>query len=247
MSYGAFAKYYDELMRDVDYSRRAKDIYEYILKYGNKGNGTLLDLACGTGSFSIEFAKLGFDVIGVDISYEMLSMALEKKTQPNLPVQFIRQDMRKLNMFSDVDVTICMLDSLNHLSSANDIQQVFKRVSKFSKTGGIFIFDVNTQYKHRCVLADNAYVFETPDVFCAWQNNFYSENCEVNIKLDFFEKSGKIYRRHSESFSEFAYSDEEISQMLEKSDFSVLETVDFETGKNPSKTSQKVIYICRKA
>lgn len=247
MSYGAFARYYDELTADVDYPLRAKNIDGYVKKYGGRVCGSLVDLACGTGSLSIELARLGYQVTGVDLSYEMLSMALEKKLDCGVPVQFVHQDMRELKLFGNIDVAVCMLDSLNHLSSAEEITRVFERVSQFLAPSSLFVFDVNTEYKHRYILGDNAYVFETPSVFCAWQNNFYPEKCEVHIRLDFFEKADKLYRRYSESFSEFAYSGALIADMLENTGFEILETVDFDTGKIPDEEAQKVIYITRKA
>lgn len=247
MSYNAFARYYDELTRNVDYPARAAAIDTLVRSYGGKSGGILLDLACGTGSLSVELARLGYDVIGVDSSEEMLGAAFEKKLESGLPIQFLRQDMRSLDMFGTIDVTVCMLDSLNHLPSRGDVERTFERVSLFSEPDGLFIFDVNTRYKHEHVLADNAYIFDTPSVFCAWQNSFCPERCEVRINLDFFEKTGGMYKRYSESFSEFAYSDAEMKQMLSAAGFTLLDEIDFDSGESPSDISQKVIYICRKA
>ena len=97
---------------------------------------------CGTGSLSEAFARLDWDVIGIDSSEEMLSEALEKKYDSGLPVQYLRQDMRKLDLFGCISVTVCALDSLNHLQSAEDVRRVMERVNLFSNAGALFLFDV---------------------------------------------------------------------------------------------------------
>ena len=134
MDYSNFAAYYDALTRNVEYEKRAMRLHYLIRQYiRTETDGTLLtDLACGSGSLSEELAKLGYDVIGVDNSPAMLSAAMDKKMRSGLPIQYLCQDMRELDMFGTIDVTVCMLDSLNHLGTLEDWQRVFERVSLFA-------------------------------------------------------------------------------------------------------------------
>ncbi|MDE6708046.1 MAG: class I SAM-dependent methyltransferase, partial [Oscillospiraceae bacterium] len=149
MSYTNFAEFYDNLTKNVNYAKRAERLHYLIQKYiQTDTDGTLLlDLACGSGSLSEELAKLGYDVIGVDNSPAMLNQAMQKKFASNLQIQYLCQDMRELDMFGTIDITVCMLDSLNHLDSLEDIQKVFQKVSLFAQPKGLFIFDMNTLYK----------------------------------------------------------------------------------------------------
>ena len=186
-SYSDFAFYYDSLTGNVDYKKRAAYFDMLIKKYCTSGGRYLVDLACGTGSLSEEFAALGYDVIGIDYSEEMLSEALDKKFDSDSDIQYVCQDMTSFELYGNADIIICALDSINHLASADDIRKTIERVFMFLKKGGVFIFDANTAYKHREILGNNSFVIENDQVFCAWQNTFSENDNRVDIALDFFE------------------------------------------------------------
>ena len=157
-----------------------KNIDKIVDKFGGK-KGVLLDLGCGTGSLTECFCKLGYDCLGIDISQEMLTVALDKKIDNDLPIQYLHQDMRKLKLFGGLDVTVCALDALNHLSSLDDILKTFKSVSKFTNPDGLFIFDMNTIYKHKNILSDNTFAYDMDEVYCVWQNTYKTKKNEVLI------------------------------------------------------------------
>lgn len=244
--YSVFARYYDELTANIDYVRRGEYFHEIIKKFKATKENILLDLACGTGSISEVMARLGYDVIGVDNSDEMLGMAIEKKFESGLNIQYLCQDMRKLDMFGTVDVIICALDSINHLANLNDVRKVFEGAAFFCEMNGLFIFDVNTLYKHRKILANNTFTYETDNVYCIWENTLNAETDEVRMNLEFFEREENgLYSRSSESFSEKAYSEEDIEKLLEESGFEVLAKYGDDTFKPPTETSQRIIYAVR--
>lgn len=244
--YSVFARYYDELTANIDYVRRGEYFHEIIKKFKATKENILLDLACGTGSISEVMARLGYDVIGVDNSDEMLGMAIEKKFDSGLNIQYLCQDMRKLDMFGTVDVIICALDSINHLANLNDVRKVFEGAAFFCEMNGLFIFDVNTLYKHREILANNTFTYETDNVYCIWENTLNAETDEVRMNLEFFEREENgLYSRSSESFSEKAYSEEAIEKLLEESGFKVLAKYGDDTFDPPTETSQRIIYAAR--
>ena len=90
--YGDFAYVYDLLTKDVSYPKWADYIESLFLKYCESKPRLILDLACGTGSITIEMAKRGYDMIGIDISPDMLSCAMDKSSQLQLPVLWVCQD-----------------------------------------------------------------------------------------------------------------------------------------------------------
>ncbi len=188
-SYSVFARYYDLLTENVDYEARAAYLDELIRQLHPVEDCVLLDLACGTGTLSEAMARRGYDVIGVDGSGDMLNEAVEKKCESGLPIQYVCQDMRRLELYGTVDVTICMLDSLNHLPGLPDIQNVFRRVSQYTEPGGLFLFDVNTLHKHRVTLGDQVFLFDLDEVYCVWENRFDGD-ATVTITLDFFLNPG---------------------------------------------------------
>lgn len=245
-SYRKFAEYYDILTENVDYKSRMDEINSLFQKYSdNTDEKILLDLACGTGSMSEEAEKLGYDVIGVDCSEEMLFEAVNKKYEKALDIQYVKQDMRKLDLYGGVDITICILDSLNHLSGFEDVKKVFERVFMFTNEGGLFIFDMNTPYKHRNVLADNAFIFETEDVFVAWENEFSEKDCKVDITLNFFEKTHNNYKRYTENFSELAYEKEDIIKACEEVGFKLMETI-LKYEQESDEQPERIVYVLKK-
>ena len=245
--YSVFARYYDDLTANIDYKKRAEYLHTIIKKFKTTKENILLDLACGTGSISEQMARLGYDVIGVDYSEEMLGIAIEKKFDSGLPIQYLCQDMRTIDMFGTVDVTICALDSINHLSSADDVKKVFQRVSLFAEPQGLFIFDVNTLYKHREILADNTFTYETDNVYCIWENTLNRNTDEVKINLEFFElEANGLYSRSSESFSEKAYSTELLDEMLCDCGFEILAKYGDDSFAPPEDTTKRIVYVARK-
>jgi len=245
MAYDNFAQYYDVLTKNIDYGEMALKFQKLILQSKTSENNILLDLACGTGSLSVEFAKLGYDVIGVDISDQMLSAAIEKKYDNELDIQFILQDMRKLDLYGTIGAVVCGLDSLNHLSCLGDVAKVFQRASLFTEKGGVLVFDMNTPYKHKEILASNIFIYDTQEVYCVWENT--TEGDTVTVNLEFFEHSDGVYLRSSESFCEYAYALEDIKNELEKAHFSSIEVYDAETLLPPTQTTQRWIFSAVKA
>ena len=146
-SYGVFAEFYDVLTANIDYKKRALYFDELIKRHDGKQGGLLLDLACGTGSLSEELDNLGYDIIAVDNSPEMLGIAMNKKIEHQKNIQYVCQDMRELDLFGNADITVCALDSLNHLKNFKDLCVVFRKVFMFTEPGGLFLFDINTEYK----------------------------------------------------------------------------------------------------
>lgn len=242
--YNSFSEYYDSLMKNVGYKARAEYILE-VFERLNHNMGLSLDLACGTGSLTIELKKRGIDIYGVDASYDMLSHAREKAVDNNFDILFLCQKMQTLDLYGTIDTCICTLDSINHMIADNDVQKAFDRVSLFMNPGGYFLFDVNTIYKHQEILSDNTFVYDAPDVFCVWQNSI-KENNIVNIELDFFEKEGDVYYRTSEKFCERAYSDEQITSMLEKAGFEIVSRFSDMSFDAPKADDQRIVYVARK-
>ena len=244
-SYSQFSLFYDRLMSDVDYKARAAHLIKLFKKYG-KTPPLLLDLACGTGGFSNEMARHGIEVIGVDMSEEMLAAARENSADMGTDVLFLCQKAEDLNLYGTVDGAICCLDSVNHITNAKDLKTAFSKVSLFLEKDCLFIFDANTIYKHREVLGNNTFVIEQEDLYCVWQNCFDEENLVTHISLDFFEENGEFYERYCEDFDERAYSDEELTAMLEDCGFSVEAILGDMTDCEPTEFCERKIFVAKK-
>ncbi len=244
-SYGIFADFYDALTLNVDYKERARYIVD-TLKSLNHDMGLTLDLACGTGKLTLELKKLGVDVYGADASEDMLSVAYEKAVEEGFgDMLFLCQKMQELDLYGSIDTCVCTLDSINHMTDIADVKKTFERVSLFMNKGGYFLFDVNTVYKHREVLGDNTFVYDLDEVYCVWENSL-KENNIVDIDINFFVPNGELYERYEESFSERAYTENELTDMLKGAGFEVVKRFGDMTDKAPNDDEQRVIYIAKK-
>ncbi|MDD6490405.1 MAG: methyltransferase domain-containing protein [Clostridia bacterium] len=244
-AYSDFAEFYDCLTQNVGYDKKADYLLE-LFKRHNHNTGITLDLACGTGTLTLELKKRGIDIYGIDASCEMLTIAQQKAFENGQNIMFICQKMQNLDLYGTIDTCICSLDSINHLTSSADVQKTFDRISMFMNPNGLFVFDANTVYKHKYVLGDNCYIYDTEKVFCAWQNNYNEKNNKVMITLDFFEPDGKLYRRSSEQFSERAYTRSEMTEMLIKAGFDIESVYDDMSFEVPKQNSEREIYVARK-
>lgn len=239
-SYTYFADVYDSLTENVNYKVRSDYISDFFKSY-NINSGLIVDLACGTGSFSKCFDEMGYDVLGVDLSAEMLMHAKNKLPNSN----FILSKMEDFCLDEEADGVICCLDSINHLENKNDVQLAFKNVFKSLKSGGLFVFDVNTEYKHNFVLADNVFVFDEDDFYLVWENEKLKDN-KTRILIDIFAFNGESYDRFSEEFIETAYSLEIIKNMLQNVGFKDIKMFDDLSTNLPNDKSERVYFVAKK-
>ena len=244
--YGAIARVYDKLNAELDYGAWA-DFFEACFdRYLPARPVLLLDLACGTGSISVEMAKRGYDVIGVDSSIGMLNSARSKAYENDMQILLLNQSMDELDLYGTVDCAVCVLDSINHLDDAAQVRKTFEKVSLFMNPGGAFAFDVNTLYKHKNVLGDNVFVYDLDELYCIWQNSWNEEDSSVDISLDFFEEEDGAYYRSGESFTERAYELDDIALWLEEAGFEVVGIYDDMTTEKARPETERAVFLAKK-
>ena len=243
-SYQTFAYLYDELTQNVEYEKRCDYILSFFEQNGIK-SGTVLDLACGTGSMSIPFMKKGYRIIGVDLSEEMLEIASNRLFEAGNSFSLLKAKMQEFELPEKAEACICCLDSINHLNNINDVLATFKNVYDSLNNGGLFVFDINTVYKHNEVLADNTFVFDEDDYYLVWDNEAVNGRT-VRILLDMFILNGESYDRFSEEFEETAYSVEELSNLLNKVGFVDIKVYDELSYDEPKSDSERLYFVCKK-
>jgi len=244
MIYGNLAPFYDKFNKDIDYSAWADFIERLIAENYTEGKPELvLDLACGTGSMTLELASRGYDMTGVDYSPEMLDEARTRAEKRGLDVLWLCQDMREFELYGTVDVTVCCLDSINHLTSSRDLGKCLSLVHNYLIPNGLFIFDINGRYKFENVYSDLTYACEDEGAVCIWQN-YYNENngmCDFYITL-FSECEDGRYERSDEVQREKMYTLRMIRSALAKNSFEFIGAYsDFD--KTPATDDSERIYI----
>ncbi len=236
---------YDKLTLDIDYVKWA-DYVEKVIQKNKVKASMILELGCGTGSFGIEMAKRGYEMICLDLSSDMLDMASEKAAEAGADILFLNQDMSSFELYGTVDVIVCLLDSFNYLIKPAQAQKMLKLVHNYLNPGGLFIFDVNTEYKFENVLSDNLFYEIGDDITYIWENEYDPKSKKARFDLTFFVIEGQLYRRFDETHYERAYNHGEITELINKSGLEFVAVYNHLTLKKPSETSERNFYICRK-
>lgn len=238
-SYSTFASVYDKLTENAQYEVRSDYISDFFSSNSVPNGANVLDLACGTGTLSQLMSKKGYNVTGVDISPEMLTIA-QNKSQKS---KFVCASMTQYKETEKFDAAFCSLDSINHLKDIEEVKQCFNCVFQSLKHGGIFVFDVNTLFKHKNILAENTFVFDEDDFFLVWDNESIDDST-IRILIDVFYFNGKNYDRMSEEFTEKAYDISVLKSAL--SDFEILGIYDEMKIEAPKEDSQRIYFVCKR-
>lgn len=246
-SYGFLAGCYDRLTYDVDYPAWADYIEKHFRKTSLPGN-TVLDLACGTGSLTRELALRGYEMIGVDRSPEMLSLAAEKNrgAAPVEPI-FLCQSMEKLDLYGTVDACVCCLDSVNYVTDPKKLRRAFERVRLFLAPGGLFLFDINSPAKLEG-LDGQVFLDETEDAYCVWRTEFSRRSSICSYFMDIFrldETTGQ-WDRGEELHRERAYTVPELTAMLSEAGFIDIRTFGELKMRPPKPDEQRIFFTARK-
>lgn len=231
--YRAIARVYDRLNDEIDYRAWAdfnEKIFDNCL---DKRPQIVLDLACGTGSMTLEMARRGYDMIGIDGSEDMLSVAysraLTEIADSNRPL-YLLQDMREFELYGTVGAVLCCLDSINYLTEEDDVNKCFSCVHNYLDPDGLFVFDVNSPYKFETVYGDNDYILEDEaedesgkySVYCGWQNRYDRKTGICDFYLSLFEEADGFYRRSDEHQRERCYSAKKLKEMLKNNGFELV-------------------------
>ena len=268
-AYTDFASVYDTFMDDTPYQEWADFLAELISTYGiskpykngEKALGAessekekletekdlVVDLGCGTGTLTELLSQKGYDMIGVDMSAEMLNVALAKKEKSGSPILYLCQDMRELDLYSTVGTVISVCDSVNYLLEDEEVLETFGLVNNYLYPGGIFLFDFNTVYKYEQIIGDTTIAENREKCSFIWEN-YYHEDGHINeYDLTVFareEKSG-LFRRFTETHFQRGYTVEEMKGFLEQAGLELIRFLDADTHKEPTACSERIYGIAR--
>jgi ubiquinone/menaquinone biosynthesis C-methylase UbiE len=245
--YYYLARVYDRLTSDIDYDKVAKYTLENCRRYLGRLPYRLLDLACGTGSHAIAIAKKGIEVTGIDISDSMLTEAIDKSTRAKTNILFSKQDMSSFEIHGRVDVITCCFDSVNHILDPSCFGKMLKNVDRYLVPGGLFIFDVNSEYKFKKIYGNNVYTESFDDLTFIWQNHFDKNSGIVEFEMTFFTRqTDGRYVKHMESNYERLYTLDEIDSYIKCTSLEQIAMFDGFSFKALNRRSQRISYILKK-
>ncbi|MCD8380163.1 MAG: class I SAM-dependent methyltransferase [Lachnospiraceae bacterium] len=205
----------------------------------------VLDLGCGTGTLTEMMATRGYDMIGVDLSAEMLSLAMEKRAASGLDILYINQDMRELDLYSTVGTVYSVCDSVNYLLEDADVIQAFRRVNLFLFPQGLFLFDFNTVYKYEQI-GDSVIAESREDCSFIW-DNYYDPDTHTNeYDLTIYrQEEDDLYRRFDETHVQRGYTLKEMQGFVKEAGLEWIEAIDADTGGEVTEVTERVFVAAR--
>lgn len=240
VNYNWFAKVYDELMDDSLYAKWA----DYTDQYLDKSDH-ILELGCGTGILAIEMTKAGYDITGLDLSDDMLSLAYNRQLETGIKFPLIEMDMRDLSELETFDGVICYSDALCYIQSAEEKLQIFKEVYQKLNESGHFLFDVHSVYQME-QFDQFSYHDEVENIVFMWDSYAGEDPYSIEHELTFFvEQPDGSYERFEEIHKEWTHPLEEYVELLKSVGFRSVEiSADFQ--QDVTETSQRWFFAAKK-
>ncbi len=246
-TFGLIAPYYDKINGEA-YIGYAEFLDKCFRTYSDIKVTEVLDLGCGTGGITRLMSDKGYDMVGVDNSPEMLSVAKESSPRPTgrgNDLLYVCQDMRQLDLFGTVQGAYAAFDTLNYLNSPGELKGVFSLLRTFIEPGGILVFDLNTEYRYKTVFAENSYVYEFDRDMLIWQNLYNPNKKEVFFYLTLFSPIGDGYQRLEQTQKQRYFPPVTVKRLLKEAGFSLAETFGDLDFSPPGAENEKIYYIAK--
>jgi len=241
-AYTGFAELYDEFMDNVPYEDWCRYLVSLLHHYGCR-DGILLELGCGTGSLTELLDDQGYDMIGIDVSEDMLGIAMDKRAESGKNILYLLQDMREFELYGTVAAAVSICDSMNYLTETEDVVTTLKLVNNYLDPGGYFIFDLNTRYKYEQVMGNRTIAEDRGDAAFIWENEFDPDTSLNHYNLTLFaEDEDGRYSRFDEEHIQRAYNIEEIRAAATAAGMRWVAAYDAFTM-DPAKDDSERIYI----
>lgn len=245
MQYKTFAFVYDEVMDRSLYAHWL----DFTKRHLPKKTKRVLELACGTGILAIELAKNNYEVVALDLSEEMLTIASERANEAEVSLQFVAGDMMDLSEVGQYEAITCYSDSLCYMKNRQEVQQVFDTVYSALEDEGIFIFDVHSIYQMETVFPEYSYHYQTEEFAFLWDSYPGEKPFSIEHFLTFFiqdEKEGNHFSRFDELHEERTYPLDQYRMMLENANFSEVHVYGDFTDEKPNDETRRWFFVCQK-
>jgi len=240
--FGKVAPYYDHLMRAVPY-RRWVDYVEALLRKHQVQPRTVLDLACGTGQVGMEMLRRGYQVVGVDLSEPMVQQCCEQN--PPLPAAVM--DAQQLGLAPNhLDLVVSLYDSLNYILEPEGLQSCFAGVNRGLRTGGLFIFDLNTERALRLGLFSQNNLATDDPLQYVWKSSWDGQKKLCRIDMWFQWRGDGEPVEFTETHYERAYDQSQVRQMLQQAGFHSTEVYNAYTFCPPTRRSNRIFCVAQK-
>ena len=245
-SYDALSAVYDLFADDFDHPKWA-EYYRALLRRAGVEANSLVDAGCGTGLMTVELARAGARVVGVDVSEGMLRAAAERLRREGVRAMLAHEDMCLLSVPRPVDAVICACDGVNYLLSAERARAFFRAARAAIRPGGALAFDRSSRYKLEHVLGNGFFGEERDEAAYLWQNRLDEKRHILRMDITFFvrETDGR-YRRFEEEHEQRAHSAAELTAWLEAESFQNVEVFGNQTFDPPGAEEERLHFLARR-
>ena len=242
-AYTVFADIYDDFMGNIPYETWSNNIAGLLKEY-DITEGIVCELGCGTGKLTELMAKKGYEMIGIDNSEDMLSVARESCREDIL---YLLQDMRELELYGTVEAVISVCDSMNYLVKDGELEEVLRKVNLYLERDGIFIFDMKTEYCYEKVLGDSVQYEDTEDMALIWENHYDNQSKIHTYDLTMFISydEEECFTRYRETHYQRAYSVDEVKAAVKAAGMELLKVIDADSMKEPGESSERIYYVVK--
>jgi len=222
----------------VDYTAWAA-FYQTLLRRRGITAGTVCECACGTGNLTLPLAQT-YDMIGVDQSCDMLSVAMEKSRRAGLSIPFIQMHMQTLVLHRPADGVLCTCDGVNYLPNEQEIATFFDAAFQALRPGGTLIFDVSTPYKLQTLLGNRLLYEDADDITYLWKNTYTETSCRVDMSLTVFRREASgLYTRVLEDQTQYGYEQGALERLLLEAGFVDIAVYGDRTTDQPRATEKR--------
>lgn len=237
-SYERFAEVYDELMTDIPYD----GYVEWVKKYAPANEfPNLLDIGCGTGTMAEKLYHAGYQVIGLDLSEEMLAVANDRLQEKGISIPLYAMSMVELDGFEELDVAIIPIDSINYVTEEEDVYETLTRIYESLRKGGQLLFDVHSSHYIENFIEASPFTYDDGKITYVWHTEEGEYEDSVFHQITFFvEQENGLYERFDEEHFQRTLPFFTYEAMLKEIGFTSIEiTADF-TEEKPNETSNRI-------
>ena len=239
-AYDHLAEWFEILNDDCDYAKWSQYFIRGLAKLGAGKNG--LELGCGSGAFCRALAREGYRMTGADLSAPMLSKAAALAREEGLNIPFVQADAAKLKTPERYDFILSPNDCYNYVSQKN-LPSAIKRAAACLKKGGIFWFDVSSEYKFREKIANNMFADDREQVTYLSFNRHCGDREETEVTLFVREGDGR-FRRFDERHTQYIHAEADILSALDGAGFELLRE-EGHLGEEKIR-SERLNFLCRR-